>query len=80
MAIQRILSPLPGTFYRSPSPDKPPFKSDGDILATGDIIGLVEVMKTFYEVRSDLAGTIVRFVVANEEAIQAGQILAEVEG
>jgi biotin carboxyl carrier protein len=80
MAIQHIISPLPGTFYRSPSPDKPAFKADGDSVAKGDVVGLVEVMKTFYEVKSELAGKIVRFVAANEDAVQAGQILAEVEG
>jgi biotin carboxyl carrier protein len=80
MATQQILSPLPGTFYRSPSPDKPPFKADGDGVAKGDVIGLIEVMKTFYEVKSEVAGRIVRFVAANEDPVQAGQPLAEVEG
>jgi biotin carboxyl carrier protein len=79
MAIQQILSPLPGTFYRSPAPDKPPFKADGDAVAKGEVIGLVEVMKTFFEVKSEIAGKIVRFVAANEDPVQASQALAEVE-
>ena len=54
----QILSPLPGTFYRKPAPDKPPFKSDGDQVAVGEVIGLIEVMKSFIEVHADAAGKI----------------------
>ena len=79
MAKKQILSPLPGTFYRRPSPDRPPFKNDGDTVAVGDVVGLVEVMKSFNEVKADVAGRIVRFVTENEEAVMAGQPLAEVE-
>lgn len=79
MAIQQILSPLPGTFYRSPSPDQPPFKKEGDSVASGDVIGIVEVMKTFFEVKSEVAGKVARFVAANEEAVQAGQPLVDVD-
>jgi acetyl-CoA carboxylase biotin carboxyl carrier protein len=79
MAIKEILSPLPGTFYRRPAPDKPTYKEPGDAVAAGDALGLVEVMKTFYEVKSDATGKVVRFLVENEEAVQAGQPLAEIE-
>jgi acetyl-CoA carboxylase biotin carboxyl carrier protein len=79
MAKKQILSPLPGTFYRRPSPDRPPYKNDGDTVAVGDVVGLVEVMKSFNEVKADVAGRIVRFVTENEEAVMAGQPLAEVE-
>lgn len=72
-----IHSPLPGTFYRSSSPDVPPFKAEGDAVAVGDVIGLIEVMKSFHEVRSDVAGTGVRFVTDNEDPVMAGAILAE---
>jgi biotin carboxyl carrier protein len=80
MANNQILSPLPGTFYRRPAPDKPPYKEEGDSVAKGDTIGLIEVMKTFHEVKSDHDGKIVKFLVENEEAVQAGQSLADVEG
>ncbi len=79
MATKQILSPLPGTFYRRPAPDKPVYKKDGDKVATGDVIGLVEVMKTFNEVKADIAGRIVKFLVENEDAVMAGQPLAEIE-
>lgn len=72
-----IQSPLPGTFYRRPAPDKPSFKNDGDSIAVGDVIGLIEVMKTFHEVKADAAGKITRFVADNEEPVMAGQPLLE---
>ncbi|WP_279483184.1 acetyl-CoA carboxylase [Aureimonas sp. SK2] len=77
--MPQILSPLPGTFYRSASPDKPPYKADGDAVAVGDVVGLVEVMKSFHEVRSDVAGTNVRFVADNEEPVMAGAPLADLD-
>ena len=72
-----IHSPLPGTFYRSSSPDKLPFKADGDAVAVGDVIGLIEVMKSFNEVKADSGGKII-FATENEEAVMAGQVLAEI--
>ena len=55
---KHILSPLPGTFYSKPAPDQPPFKAVGDTVAVGEVIGLIEVMKSFNEVTADQAGTI----------------------
>jgi len=80
MAIKQILSPLPGTFYRRPAPDQPVYKSEGDTIAVGDVIGLVEVMKSFNEVKSTASGKIVKFLTENEDAVMAGQPLAEVDG
>jgi len=79
MAIQQILSPLPGIFYRKPSPDKPDYKSDGDTVTQDDTIGLVEVMKSFNEVKAGAAGKIVRFLIENEDAVMAGQPIAELD-
>lgn len=77
MATQ-ILSPLPGTFYRKPSPDQPDYKSPGDAVAIGEVIGLIEVMKTFIEVQADAAGVITAILVENEEPVMAGQPLVEI--
>jgi acetyl-CoA carboxylase biotin carboxyl carrier protein len=74
-----IKSPIPGTFYRAPSPGEPPFKSEGDKVAKGDTIGLVEVMKTFHEVKADGEGTVASFAAENEEAVTAGQVLATLD-
>ena len=76
---RQILSPLPGTFYRKPSPDQPAFKSVGDAVAVGDVIGLIEVMKSFNEVQADQAGTITGFVADDEEPVMAGQPLVELD-
>lgn len=73
----QIVSPLPGTFYRRPSPDDPPFKDVGDSVAVGDTIGLVEVMKTFTEVKAEITGTVAAFLADNEEAVMAGQPLVD---
>ncbi len=79
MTTKTVLSPLPGIFYRKPTPDDLPYKDEGNPCEAGDVIGLVEVMKSFHEVKSDVAGTVVRFLVNDEEAVVAGQPLMEVE-
>ena len=75
----RSLRPLPGIFYRRPAPDKPPYKQDGDSVADGDAIGLVEVMKSFTEVKADASGKIVRFLVENEEAVEPARPCCSIE-
>jgi acetyl-CoA carboxylase biotin carboxyl carrier protein len=79
MANKQIVSPLPGTFYRRPAPDTPPFKAEGDSIAAGDTIGLVEVMKSFHAIQAQFGGKIVKFLIDNEEPIMAGQPIADVE-
>jgi len=76
---QQILSPLPGTFYRKSAPDQPVYKNEGDVVQVGDVIGLIEVMKSFHEIHADAAGTISRFLVENEDPIQAGQPLVDLD-
>jgi biotin carboxyl carrier protein len=79
MANKQIVSPLPGTFYRRPAPDTPPFKAEGDSITAGDTIGLVEVMKSFHAIQAQFGGKIVKFLIDNEEPIMAGQPIADVE-
>jgi acetyl-CoA carboxylase biotin carboxyl carrier protein len=76
--MAQILSPLPGTFYRKPAPDKPACKSEGETVEVGEVIGLIEVMKSFIEVHADISGKIVKFLVDSEEPVMAGQPLVEV--
>ena len=76
---KQILSPLPGTFYSKPSPDQPACKAVGDAVAVGDVIGLIEVMKSFNEVMADQAGTLVGFIAEDEEPVMAGQPLIELD-
>ena len=79
MAHHEVLSPLPGTFYRKPSPEAEVFAKEGAMVKVGDVIGLVEVMKQFSEVQADAAGKVVRFLVANEDAVEPGQPLVTIE-
>jgi acetyl-CoA carboxylase biotin carboxyl carrier protein len=74
---QEIVAHLPGTFYRKPAPEDPPFKAEGERVAVGDVIGLIEVMKSFHEVKADKAGTIAAFLVENEDAVMAGQAVVK---
>lgn len=80
MATHEVLSPLPGTFYRKPSPEAAPFVKEGDPVKVGDVVGLVEVMKMFNEVHADGVGTVVRFLVDDEAPVEAGQALLVVQG
>jgi acetyl-CoA carboxylase biotin carboxyl carrier protein len=76
MAEITIKSPLPGTFYRKPNPDADPYISEGDQVNEGDVIGLVEIMKNFHEVQSDQTGVLDRFLVENDDLVEAGQEIA----
>lgn len=76
---KQIQSPLPGTFYRRPSPEDPPFVEDGGSISAGDTIGLVEVMKTFHEIKAEESGANVKFKVENGDPVTAGATLAEMD-
>jgi acetyl-CoA carboxylase biotin carboxyl carrier protein len=79
MAQHEVVSPLPGIFYRRPSPEAAPYKQDGDRVNEGDVIGLVEVMKQFTEINADTAGKVLRFLVDNEAPVEPGQPLLLIE-
>jgi biotin carboxyl carrier protein len=74
-----VRTPIPGVFYRRPSPGSPPFVSEGDIVEHGGVVGLVEVMKQFHEVHSEVRGRVRSFVVENEGVVGAGDVLAELD-
>jgi acetyl-CoA carboxylase biotin carboxyl carrier protein len=80
MAEKTIKCPLPGTFYRRPNPEAEPFVSEGQEVAAGDVVGLVEIMKSFHEVRSGESGVLDHFLIQNEEAVEAGQDIAALQG
>jgi acetyl-CoA carboxylase biotin carboxyl carrier protein len=79
MPLKTIQAPLPGIFYRKPAPDQPTYKTEGDVIAVGETIGLIEVMKTFTPVVAEEAGTIVAFHLENEDAVMAGEPLYDIE-
>jgi len=80
MAETTIKSPLPGIFYRRPSPEADPFVTEGQKVTAGDVVGLVEIMKNFHEIRSEEDGVVDRFLVGNEEAVEADQDIAALRG
>lgn len=76
MAERTIRTQIPGTFYRRPSPDAEPFVAEGATVSAGDVVGLVEIMKSFHEIKSEESGTVERFLVESDDAVEAGQDIA----
>jgi acetyl-CoA carboxylase biotin carboxyl carrier protein len=75
-----VVSPIPGVFYRRPDPDSDPFAIEGQTVGADDTVCLVEVMKSFHQVSASAAGTVVQFLVENEDVVDAGQPVAVIEG
>jgi len=75
-----IRSPVPGVFYRRPDPGSPPFVEEGAEVEPGTVVGVVEVMKQFHELRSETAGRVRAFVVDNEDVVNAGDTVVELDG
>tara|TARA_Y100000994_G_scaffold140415_1_gene115106 strand:- start:12416 stop:12943 length:528 start_codon:yes stop_codon:yes gene_type:complete len=70
-----IKSPIIGTFYRRPSPDKDPFINVGDRIDVGSVVGIVEAMKLFNEIESEVSGTIVKVLVDDMSPVEYDQPL-----
>ena len=79
MVDKTVRAQMPGTFYRRPDPESGSYFEEGDHVSAGETVGLIEVMKSFHEVKAEEDGTIARFLVENEEAVDAGQDLLEME-
>jgi acetyl-CoA carboxylase biotin carboxyl carrier protein len=74
-----VKAPLTGIFYAAPSPGATPYVAVGDHVAVGQIIGLIEAMKLFNEIKSDLAGRVARVCVDTGALVKTRQPLIEVE-
>ena len=74
-----VKAPLTGLFYTSPSPGSAPYVQVGGEVAIGQVIGLIEAMKLFNEIKSDLAGRVVRIVADHGALVRAKQPLIEVD-
>jgi acetyl-CoA carboxylase biotin carboxyl carrier protein len=74
-----VNAPLTGIFYRSPSPQAPAFIQVGSQVAQGDVIGLIEAMKLFNEIRSTASGTVRRIIMENGQLVRAHQPIIELE-
>ena len=68
-----ITSPIVGTFYRKPSPDKDPFIRVGDTVEKGDVLCIIEAMKMMNEIKSDFSGKIVSINLEDGEPVEFGQ-------
>jgi acetyl-CoA carboxylase biotin carboxyl carrier protein len=74
-SLHIVRSPIVGTFYESPSPGSPPFVKPGDVLEVGQVLCIVEAMKLLNEIECDMAGELVKKLVANGQPIEYGQEL-----
>jgi len=70
-----VKSPMIGTFYRKPSPDKPLFCNVGDTIAKGDVLCIIEAMKLFNEIEAEVSGTIVKILVDDSSPVEYDQPL-----
>ena len=74
-----VLSPMPGTFYRAPSPDDPPFVKEGDSVKKGDTLCIIEAMKIMNEIEADDNGVIKKILVDSGQAVEFNQPLFIIE-
>lgn len=70
-----VKSPMIGTFYRSANPESPSFANVGDKIEKGQTVCIVEAMKLFNEIESDVSGTIVKVMVENAQPVEYDQVL-----
>jgi acetyl-CoA carboxylase biotin carboxyl carrier protein len=73
--LHEVKSPIVGTFYEAPAPGAPPFVKVGDEVQVGQVLCIIEAMKLMNEIESDLAGAIVKRLVANAQPVEYGQVL-----
>lgn len=70
-----IKSPIVGTFYRSAGPDKPTYAKVGDVIKKGSVVCIIEAMKLFNEIESEIAGKIVKVCVEDASPVEFDQVL-----
>jgi acetyl-CoA carboxylase biotin carboxyl carrier protein len=78
-ATDAITAPLTGVFYLSPSPQAPPFVQIGSVVAAGDVIGLIEAMKLFNEIRTTKNGRVRKILASNGQLVRARAPLIELD-
>ncbi len=77
--VKIVTSPMVGTFYRSPSPEAPPFVEMGSIVKSGQTLCIIEAMKLMNEVESEFGGKIVSILVENGQPVEYGEPLFHIE-
>ncbi len=74
-----VVSPLSGTFYRSPGPGKPNFSEEGDVIKAGERVCIVEAMKLFNQIKAPENCKLLKFLVKHGEPVKKGQPLCQIE-
>jgi acetyl-CoA carboxylase biotin carboxyl carrier protein len=74
-AGQKVLSPMVGTFYRSPTPEAEPFVKIGDKVSAGDTLCIIEAMKMMNQIEADVSGTVLAAEIENGQAVEFGETL-----
>lgn len=74
-----IRAPMVGTFYRSPSPDSPPFAMEGDHVTTGQTLCIIEAMKIMNEIESEVTGRVAKILAENAQPVEYGHPLFVIE-
>lgn len=74
-----VLSPMVGTFYRASAPDKPNYANVGDIIHKGQVLCIIEAMKLFNEIESEVSGKVVKILVENSQPVEYEQPLFVIE-
>jgi oxaloacetate decarboxylase (Na+ extruding) subunit alpha len=77
--VMRVEAPMVGTFYRAPSPGSPPFVEEGDAVAVGQTLCILEAMKLMNEVKAEQEGIVRRIVPQNAQSVEYGELLFELE-
>lgn len=70
-----VSAPIEGVFYRAPAPDDPPYVEEGDWVEPGQHVGVIEAMKIFNEIATDVGGRVVKIVVENKQMVARGEVL-----
>ena len=76
---KQVLSPMPGVFYSSQSPEKPPYVSEGDTVTSGQVICIIESMKIMNEIESEYNGVIKKILMNNSDPVEFNQPLFIIE-
>ena len=74
-----VTAPLTGVWYPAPSPGARPYVTEGDEIHAGQVVGLIEAMKLFNEIKSDVGGRVTRVLVDNGTLVKRQQPLIEID-
>jgi acetyl-CoA carboxylase biotin carboxyl carrier protein len=77
--LRHVTAPLTGVWYDAPSPGARPYVAEGDEIAAGQVVGLIEAMKLFNEIKSDVSGTVTRVVAESGTLVKRKQPLLEIK-